>query len=167
MNSSNRPLPAPPGQYSQQRPAQQRPRAKSGFSFHSRTSSGSGQKVDLHETHEEKEAKRLQTKADPSMAITEAEPCEYSLNAFSDSLDETETDHLQLRLHYREHHWHLFEQFNIGITKEIQLVCLLHPCSQYSSLLIFLSKQPTQIDRILHEADGRDLLIQFDLSKRL
>jgi len=101
------------------------------------------------------------------MAITEAEPCEYSFNAFSDSLDETETDHLQLRLHYREHHWHLFEQFNIGIIKEIQLVCLLHTYSPYSSLLIFSSKQPTQIDRILHEADGRGLLIQFDLSKRL
>lgn len=74
--SSNHPLPAPPGQ--QQRPGQQRPRAKSSFSFrsnHSRKSSGSsGHKVDLHETHEEKQSRRLTTKADPSMAITEAEP---------------------------------------------------------------------------------------------
>lgn len=84
--SSNHPLPAPPGQqqqhyqqYQQQeRPGQQRPRAKSGFSFrsnHSRKSSGSsGHKIDLHETHEEKQSRRLTTKADPSMAITEAEP---------------------------------------------------------------------------------------------
>jgi len=84
--SSNHPLPAPPGQQQyqqyqhqqQQRPEQQRPRAKSGFSFrsnHSHKSSGSsGHKVDLHETHEEKQSRRLTTKADPSMAITEAEP---------------------------------------------------------------------------------------------
>jgi hypothetical protein len=85
---SNHPLPAPPGQQQQQhqqyqqqqqeRPGQQRPRVKSGFSFrsnHSRKSSGSsGHKIDLHETHEEKQSRRLTTKADPSMAITEAEP---------------------------------------------------------------------------------------------
>ncbi|EKD19324.1 uncharacterized protein L3040_009235 [Drepanopeziza brunnea f. sp. 'multigermtubi'] len=55
---------------------QGRPRAKSNFSFHSRKSSGSnGQnRFDLHESHDEKEAKRLQTKADPQMALTEAEP---------------------------------------------------------------------------------------------
>lgn len=91
MSSSNHPLPAPPGQQQGQqqyqqyqrsqlqqqhvRPEQQRPRAKSGFSFHSRKSSGSsGHKIDLHETHEEKQARRLNSKADPSMAITEAEP---------------------------------------------------------------------------------------------
>jgi len=74
-NNGNHPLPPPPGL--QQRPGQQRPRAKSSFSFrsnHSQKSSGSGHKVDLHETHEEKQSRRLTTKADPSMAITEAEP---------------------------------------------------------------------------------------------
>jgi len=74
-NNGNHPLPPPPGQY--QRPGQIRPRAKSSFSFrsdHSQKSSGSGHKVDLHETHEEKQSRRLTTKADPSMAITEAEP---------------------------------------------------------------------------------------------
>ncbi|KAF4631526.1 hypothetical protein G7Y89_g6609 [Cudoniella acicularis] len=72
--ASNHPLPAPPGPT--QRSNQQRQRAKSSFSFrsnHSHKSSGSG-KIDLHETHTEKEARRLTTKADPSMAITEAEP---------------------------------------------------------------------------------------------
>ena len=90
MPPSNHPLPAPPGQqqqhyqqYQQQeRPAQQRPRAKSGFSFRSnhshKSSEGSGHKIDLHETHEEKQSRRLTTKADPSMAITEAEPCEFN-----------------------------------------------------------------------------------------
>jgi hypothetical protein len=71
--ASNHPLPTPAG-YQQQRPAQ-RERAKSSFSFrsnHSHKSSGSGQ--NLHETHEEKQSRRLTTKADPSMAITEAEP---------------------------------------------------------------------------------------------
>jgi hypothetical protein len=90
---SNHPLPAPPGQQQyqqyqqqqqqQQRPEPQRPRAKSGFSFrsnHSHKSSGSsGHKIDLHETHEEKQSRRLTTKADPSMAITEAEPCECNI----------------------------------------------------------------------------------------
>jgi len=74
-NNGNHPLPLPPGQQQQQQ--QQRPRAKSSFSFrshHSNKSSGSGHKIDLHESHEEKQSRRLHTKADPSMAITEAEP---------------------------------------------------------------------------------------------
>lgn len=73
--ASNHPLPTPPGH--DQRPVQQRQRAKSSFSFRSHrshNSSGSGHKIDLHETHEEKDSKRLHSKADPSMAITEAEP---------------------------------------------------------------------------------------------
>lgn len=91
--NQNHPLPAPPGQH-QQRPAG-RERANSKFSFHSRKSSGSGNKIDLHETHEEKQQKRLKTHADPSLAVSppivvpsrkektdnfkmqEAEPCEY------------------------------------------------------------------------------------------
>ena len=107
--SSNHPLPAPPGQqqqyhqqqhyqqYEQQeRQGQQRPRAKSGFSFrsnHSHKSSGSsGHKVDLHETHEEKQSRRLTTKADPSMAITEAEPCESNRRSASHPHRKIETD---------------------------------------------------------------------------
>ncbi|KAL2064938.1 hypothetical protein VTL71DRAFT_4078 [Oculimacula yallundae] len=68
-SSKNHPLPTPPGQ--------QRPRAQSHFSFrstHSRKSSSGSQKVDLHESHAEKESKRLTTKADPQMALNEAEP---------------------------------------------------------------------------------------------
>lgn len=69
MNSSDHPLPEAPGQH--------RPRAKSNFSFrshHSNKSSGSHPKITLAETHDEKESRRLHGKADPSMAITEAEP---------------------------------------------------------------------------------------------
>ncbi|KAG0650917.1 Uncharacterized protein D0Z07_2759 [Hyphodiscus hymeniophilus] len=77
--SQNHPLPPnPSGQIQPQygeRPTHQR--AKSTFSFHSHKSSGSAGKIDLHETHQEKESHRLQSKADPSMAITEAEPCKY------------------------------------------------------------------------------------------
>jgi len=83
MPSSNHPLPAPPGQQQQ---FQQRPRAKSGFSFrshHSKDSSGSGHKIDLHETHEEKDSRRLHTKADPSMAMQEAEPSAVASNVKS------------------------------------------------------------------------------------
>ncbi|CZT47394.1 uncharacterized protein RSE6_07948 [Rhynchosporium secalis] len=68
-SSKNHPLPTPPGQ--------QRPRAQSHFSFrstHSRKSSSGSQKIDLHESHQEKESKRLTTKADPQMALNEAEP---------------------------------------------------------------------------------------------
>lgn len=76
QNQSQHPLPPQPGHQEYGRPTA-RPRAKSGFSFrssHSRKSSGSGQKIDLHETHEEKESKRLTSKQDPSMAINEMEP---------------------------------------------------------------------------------------------
>lgn len=58
-----------------------RPRTKTGFSLrssHSRKSSTSASKVVLHESHEEKEAHRLQSKADPSMAIVEIEPSEVA-----------------------------------------------------------------------------------------
>jgi hypothetical protein len=47
------------------------------FSFHSDKSQprkGPVVKADLHETHAEKEAKRLHSKADPRLAMNEAEP---------------------------------------------------------------------------------------------
>src|SRR4051812_30521587 len=55
-----------------------RPRKPRAFSFRSDKSRGSGSqhKVDLHETSAEKEAKRLHSKADPTFAMQEAEPCE-------------------------------------------------------------------------------------------
>lgn len=73
-------------QYQQQRqPDQQKPRPRSrGFSFRSEKShkshksSGSKDqhnKIDLHESAAEKESNRLHTKADPSVAMNEAEPC--------------------------------------------------------------------------------------------
>ncbi|KAK4147695.1 uncharacterized protein C8A04DRAFT_24242 [Dichotomopilus funicola] len=63
--------------------AQQRPtpttRKSRAFSFRSDKSHGSGsQKIDLHETSAEKEAKRLHSKADPTLAMQEAEPSEVA-----------------------------------------------------------------------------------------
>ncbi|OIW34563.1 hypothetical protein CONLIGDRAFT_675530 [Coniochaeta ligniaria NRRL 30616] len=88
--------PQPPQQQhqdqQQNRPdQQQKPRPRSrGFSFRSdkshksHKSSGSKdqhQKIDLHETAAEKESHRLHTKADPSVAINEAEPAAVQANA--------------------------------------------------------------------------------------
>lgn len=59
-----------------QRPAQpqhQHSRSRT-FSFHSQKSHKSSGSKDLHETSAEKEAKRLHSKADPTLAISEAEP---------------------------------------------------------------------------------------------
>lgn len=60
-----------------QPPVTQRPVAQSrksrSFSFRSDKSHGS-HKYDLTETHAEKDAKRLHTKADPTLAMNEAEP---------------------------------------------------------------------------------------------
>ncbi|KAG6040379.1 hypothetical protein E4U41_000700 [Claviceps citrina] len=64
-------------QYSQPTAEQQyndqaKPRS---YSIHSqKTHRSGGSKHDFHETHEEKEAKRLHSKADPTLAINEAEP---------------------------------------------------------------------------------------------
>ncbi|KAH6690421.1 hypothetical protein F5X68DRAFT_69783 [Plectosphaerella plurivora] len=59
-------------------PPQRQPSKQRTFSFNSnksQKSNGSNQKTDNnHETHAEKEAKRLHSKADPTMAISEAEP---------------------------------------------------------------------------------------------
>jgi len=54
-----------------------RPRSKSMMSFHSHRSTksdGSGPKIDLTETSAEKASRRIHTKADPSLAITELQP---------------------------------------------------------------------------------------------
>jgi len=87
--ANTHPPPAPPHQLQQAPPqhtpsAQQRPTQRPGprksraFSFRSDKSRGSGSnhKIDLHETSAEKEAKRLHSKADPTLAMQEAEPCE-------------------------------------------------------------------------------------------
>src|SRR5579871_2712025 len=87
------PLPPPPGgqqqpyhqsYHPQPVPPQQRQRSKSSFSLRSdrsHKSSGSVTKVDLHETAKDKAQRRLSptTKADPSAAMLEAEPCRCSL----------------------------------------------------------------------------------------
>ncbi|KAA8577234.1 hypothetical protein EYC84_007220 [Monilinia fructicola] len=73
MQNQNHPLPTPRaiksglGTVKEQKPPL-------GFSLHSHKSSGSGHKLDLTKSHQEKEAKRLHSKADPSLAMTEAEP---------------------------------------------------------------------------------------------
>ncbi|KAB5551121.1 hypothetical protein GE09DRAFT_1222930 [Coniochaeta sp. 2T2.1] len=85
--------PQPKHQYQQhnqpaQQPQKPRPRSR-GFSFRSdkshksHKSSGSKDqhKIDLHETHNEKESRRLHTKADPSVAMNEAEPATVQASA--------------------------------------------------------------------------------------
>lgn len=84
------PLPPPPTGQQQQQPYQQyqlpvqtpdqQQRSKSSFSLRSdksHKSSGSIGKADLHETSQEKASRRLSltTKADPRLAMQEAEPC--------------------------------------------------------------------------------------------
>ncbi|KAH7257374.1 hypothetical protein BKA59DRAFT_106173 [Fusarium tricinctum] len=65
--------PASPRRTSQNPPAHNRT-----FSFHSQKSHKSSGSKDLQETHAEKEAKRLHSKADPTLAISEAEPSEIA-----------------------------------------------------------------------------------------
>lgn len=70
--------------YEQQPPLQQtysntsRPPRSRGLSVHSDKSGGSNTKKDPAETHVEKERQRLHSKADPTMAMNEAEPCTSS-----------------------------------------------------------------------------------------
>ncbi|ROV99915.1 hypothetical protein VMCG_06169 [Cytospora schulzeri] len=88
---NNPPLPTHPGQqsnfphqqqvhYDQQSPLQQthtnttKPPRSRGLSVHSDKSGNSNTKKDPGETHIEKERQRLHSKADPTMAMNEAEP---------------------------------------------------------------------------------------------
>ncbi|KAM7207647.1 meiotically up-regulated gene 9 protein [Naviculisporaceae sp. PSN 640] len=67
-------------------PAQTQSRKSRSFSFRSDKSHGSNNnsnKIDLHETHLEKEAKRLHTHADPTMAMSEQQPSEVAANVKS------------------------------------------------------------------------------------
>jgi hypothetical protein len=74
--------PQPPLHSQQQR---QRPKSRS-LSFRSNGSakSGGNKAVDMHETHAEKDAKRLHSKADPTLAMSEAEPGTSPPPFFSD-----------------------------------------------------------------------------------
>ncbi|KAK6216253.1 Glucose-6-phosphate 1-dehydrogenase [Pestalotiopsis sp. IQ-011] len=90
QQSSRQPPTHPPvTQQPQQRP-ERRPRSR-GFSFRSDKSkpdqaSGHARKLSggaLHETHAEKEAKRLNTKADPTLAMQEAEPSAVARDAIN------------------------------------------------------------------------------------
>lgn len=65
--------------YQHQQTRQQPPRTPAhgkhrSLSFHSERSHKSSGSKDLHESHAEKEARRLHTKADPTLAMNEAEP---------------------------------------------------------------------------------------------
>ncbi|TDZ38390.1 Uncharacterized protein CTRI78_v010862 [Colletotrichum trifolii] len=70
------PHPTPPQTQNNppQRNSKSRQRTFSFQSNRSHKSSGSSQKNDLHETPAEKEARRLHSKADPTIAMSEAEP---------------------------------------------------------------------------------------------
>ncbi|UNI15166.1 hypothetical protein JDV02_001729 [Purpureocillium takamizusanense] len=87
-------------QYSQPSQQQTNPRAKPrSFSFRSDKSHHSGgSKSDFYETHEEKEARRLHTKADPSLAINEAEPSTVAAMM-------TQTSHVPLRSMQHKDTW--------------------------------------------------------------
>lgn len=83
-SQTNHQLPQTP---QSQRPAA-RPTSKSGFSFRSHKSGNSADgtgKMDLHESPAEKRSRRLSTKADPRMAMSEAEPSQLA-NDHSSSL---------------------------------------------------------------------------------
>ncbi|KAL7790419.1 hypothetical protein V8C37DRAFT_179303 [Trichoderma ceciliae] len=78
--SKQRPLPSPSQQAfsqseQQQQQQQQRPNSRR-FSFLSDKSrkNTATNKIDLHETHAEKDSRRLHSKADPTLAMNEAEP---------------------------------------------------------------------------------------------
>ncbi|KAK3942708.1 meiotically up-regulated gene 9 protein [Diplogelasinospora grovesii] len=96
-NQTSYPPPAPSHNYVQAQQPQQhqsqnqqvtqqksRPQPQSrksrSFSFRSDKSHGSGNKIDLRETSAEKESKRLHSKADPTLAMNEAEPSEIAAN---------------------------------------------------------------------------------------
>ncbi|OAQ81521.1 hypothetical protein VFPFJ_03316 [Purpureocillium lilacinum] len=87
-------------QYSQPSQQQTTSRAKPrSFSFRSDKSHHSGgSKSDFYETHEEKEARRLHTKADPSLAINEAEPSTVAAMM-------TQTSHVPLRSMQHKDTW--------------------------------------------------------------
>ena len=79
------PLPPVPQQYYQQQPQvpqkqNSRTRASRTFSYRSDKSnrSNGNNHINLTETSAEKEAKRLHTKADPTLAMNEAEPGMFS-----------------------------------------------------------------------------------------
>ncbi|KAF7537439.1 hypothetical protein G7054_g3724 [Neopestalotiopsis clavispora] len=81
-NAQSKPAASAYPPVSQQQKSERRPRSR-GFSFRSdksqknESATGHSRKLSggaLHETHAEKEAKRLNTKADPTMAMQEAEP---------------------------------------------------------------------------------------------
>jgi hypothetical protein len=76
--NKERPLPTPTQQAVSQ--LEQQPRTNSNrFSFLSdkgRKNSVTN-KIDLHETHAEKDSRRLHSKADPTLAMNEAEPCTF------------------------------------------------------------------------------------------
>lgn len=80
--NKERPLPSPTQQAFSQSAQQQQQRPNSRrFSFLSdksrKNSVANNNKIDLHETHAEKDSRRLHSKADPTLAMNEAEPCMF------------------------------------------------------------------------------------------
>ncbi|KAI8683910.1 hypothetical protein NCS57_00055900 [Fusarium keratoplasticum] len=74
QNSQTQPQSQSQSQSQPRRTSQNPPADHRTFSFHSQRSHKSSGSKDLQETHAEKEAKRLHSKADPTLAISEAEP---------------------------------------------------------------------------------------------
>lgn len=79
LPSQPQPSSPPTQQYQQQQPPHRRGISFSGKSDKSRRSSNSGGKISLHETHEEKAKRNLHTKADPTLAMNEAQPATVAM----------------------------------------------------------------------------------------
>ena len=73
---------SPQGPQSPQRPQRQRRTSSRAFSLSSHKSSDSKDKIQLTESAKEKAAGHLHTKADPNMAVGEAQPCELAVLCF-------------------------------------------------------------------------------------
>ena len=96
------PAPPQPAPQHKSRPPSGKNRSFSFRSDKSHKSHGSNvNKIDLHETSLEKEAKRLHTKADPTMAISEAEPGGHFPS--TPTIDNNSANTTQLRLPRRGH----------------------------------------------------------------
>jgi hypothetical protein len=81
--STQRPLPSPTQQAVSQSAHHQKSNSRR-FSFLSdKTRKNSvSNKIDLHETHAEKDSRRLHSKADPTLAMNEAEPCTFPFSQY-------------------------------------------------------------------------------------
>lgn len=145
------------------RRSKSRPRTFSFQSNKSHKSSGSHPKIDLHETPEEKEAKRLHSKADPTVAMSEAEPCMSPLfchvcckisNSFQSRRSGNDQDFLgSFARHSTQGHHRCPNRYAPALNSQILPVYSDH------------APQPNPTDLIPHVVVGNDPLIPFAVSR--